>query len=388
MSRFNIYYDRDILKFIGIIDEYSDMSSAIELIKREKIRHLDLENVIYINSFGVRSWINLVSSLEQTMILHRCSPIMVEQFAAIEETMKNCAVKSIIIENYCTHCDCEAIEFLEFNQLTREKFDYQSPVCPKCGENMEPEDDLLDYLEEQFEVKEMEKSHFGRCEERKPLNITVKIKDSDGRSEEYYTRDISRTGIFIYSENPMPTGQEVDLEFKLPYFDGVHIIRGLIIWHNTENQLTGFGVEFVESSESLRASIEEYIRLFYQYHSPIKNKKSLLVVDDDVAITDMLKLLLTNRGYKIFIAANGLEAYKLLTQINVGMIITNQQMPKMGGLDFLRKTKLLYPHLPVIVISAMDLDDLGFLKTFDRWRYIKKPFDYNEIIVAVNKMIG
>ena len=67
-------------------------------------------------------------------------------------------------------------------------------------------------------------------------------------------------------------------------------------------------------------------------------ERTLLLVDDETNITASLKRLLRADGYKILTASSGQEGLDLLTCNQVGVIITDQRMPEMTGVEFYVKS--------------------------------------------------
>jgi len=80
--------------------------------------------------------------------------------------------------------------------------------------------------------------------------------------------------------------------------------------------------------------------------------RTILLVDDEVNIINALKRTLRPDGYSILTANNGEEGLALLAEHEVGVIISDQRMPHMTGVEFLRKVKLLYPKTLRIVLSG------------------------------------
>ncbi|MDD4905224.1 MAG: response regulator [Methylobacter tundripaludum] len=80
--------------------------------------------------------------------------------------------------------------------------------------------------------------------------------------------------------------------------------------------------------------------------------RTILLVDDEVNIINALKRTLRPDGYSILTASNGEEGLALLAEHEVGVIISDQRMPHMTGVEFLRKVKLLYPKTLRIVLSG------------------------------------
>ena len=81
-------------------------------------------------------------------------------------------------------------------------------------------------------------------------------------------------------------------------------------------------------------------------------ERTLLLVDDEENITSALVRLLRRDGYKILRANSGKEGLQLLEQTEVGVIISDQRMPEMTGVEFLSKAKELYPDTVRIVLSG------------------------------------
>lgn len=83
-----------------------------------------------------------------------------------------------------------------------------------------------------------------------------------------------------------------------------------------------------------------------------KRERTLLLVDDEENILSSLTRLLRRDGYKIFRAAGGKEGLKVLAEHDIGVIITDQRMPEMTGVEFLYEVKQIYPDTVRIVLSG------------------------------------
>jgi len=82
--------------------------------------------------------------------------------------------------------------------------------------------------------------------------------------------------------------------------------------------------------------------------------KRILLIDDDEFIVDLLSLLLSEKGYRVFTASNGQEAIDLISEQAVDLIIVDLMMPKMDGLQFIHwLRKEFNASLPVLVLSGM-----------------------------------
>ena len=84
------------------------------------------------------------------------------------------------------------------------------------------------------------------------------------------------------------------------------------------------------------------------------DKKSVLVVEDEQALQEALKLKLTQAGFEVFVASSGEEALELLQTMRPTLVSLDLLLPKMNGLEVLRQIrsdpKLV--NLPVVVVSV------------------------------------
>ena len=83
-----------------------------------------------------------------------------------------------------------------------------------------------------------------------------------------------------------------------------------------------------------------------------KPPRTLLLVDDEPNILAALKRLVRRDGYQVFSASGGKEGLDLLAQHEVDVIVSDQRMPGMTGVEFLRTVKTLYPDTVRIVLSG------------------------------------
>lgn len=81
-------------------------------------------------------------------------------------------------------------------------------------------------------------------------------------------------------------------------------------------------------------------------------ERTLLLVDDEENIVSALVRVLRYDGYRILKASSGMQGLQLLAQNEVGVIISDQRMPGMTGVEFLSKVKELYPDTMRIVLSG------------------------------------
>jgi FixJ family two-component response regulator len=110
-------------------------------------------------------------------------------------------------------------------------------------------------------------------------------------------------------------------------------------------------------------------------HPP--RQRTLLLVDDEVHILAALKRLFRRDGYRLLTATSGGEALALLAVNPVDVIVSDQRMPGMTGVDFLRRTKALHPHTVRITLSGFtDLQSIiDAVNEGAVYKFLTKPWD-------------
>ena len=117
------------------------------------------------------------------------------------------------------------------------------------------------------------------------------------------------------------------------------------------------------------------------------DKERILVVDDEKEIRDLIGIYLSNEGYEVLKASNGLEALELLEKQNADLIILDIMMPKMDGIQACVKIREKN-NMPIIMLSAKgeDIDKIMGLTT-GADDYVTKPFNQLELLARVKSQL-
>ena len=118
----------------------------------------------------------------------------------------------------------------------------------------------------------------------------------------------------------------------------------------------------------------------------MKEKYSILVVDDDPAHRIMLNSLLRGWGYNISEANDGSEAINIIHEQPFDLILMDIRMIKVSGLQALIEIKSFNPAIPVIMMTAYSSVDTAVdaLKN-GAYDYLTKPLDFNELRLAIDR---
>ena len=116
--------------------------------------------------------------------------------------------------------------------------------------------------------------------------------------------------------------------------------------------------------------------------------KQILVVDDEPNLRRVLSAQLERDGYDVHTAEDGEQALTILKEHHIDLVITDLRMPRIDGMELLRRAQKIDAELPVVMITAHGTVDnaVEALKTgaFD---YLTKPFDQVEVRTIVAKAL-
>jgi len=104
--------------------------------------------------------------------------------------------------------------------------------------------------------------------------------------------------------------------------------------------------------------------------------RTILLVDDDPTVLIFLETMLKNEGYKVVTATDPSVALDIAGQITFDMLITDFQMPGMNGFTLATQIVRNRATLPVLLISASELEQLPMPEISARhWSVLPKPLD-------------
>jgi len=118
----------------------------------------------------------------------------------------------------------------------------------------------------------------------------------------------------------------------------------------------------------------------------MRDKVSILVVDDEPMMRDLLAKILARDGYRVLIAEDGVAALEVLEKEDVAIVLSDLEMPRMGGLDLLKKVKAEYPGIGMVMMTSYgDTYTVKDALLLGADEYITKPFKNHEISLVVER---
>jgi len=114
------------------------------------------------------------------------------------------------------------------------------------------------------------------------------------------------------------------------------------------------------------------------------NRPRVLVVDDDVSLSRLVRAILHTADYEVEQAYNGIEGLEAADRAHPDVIVLDLQMPQMDGRGFFRELRARGDHTPVLVSSSYGARSAQ--KELGAEGSIEKPFDPEVLVAAVTRL--
>ncbi|BBZ64942.1 putative transcriptional regulatory protein TcrX [Mycolicibacterium insubricum] len=118
------------------------------------------------------------------------------------------------------------------------------------------------------------------------------------------------------------------------------------------------------------------------------NPISVLVVDDEAVLAEMVSMALRYEGWDVHTAGDGASAITAARANRPDAVVLDLMLPDMGGLDVLRRLREQNPGLPVLLLTAKDaLEDRIAGLTAGGDDYVTKPFSIEEVVLRLRALV-
>lgn len=115
---------------------------------------------------------------------------------------------------------------------------------------------------------------------------------------------------------------------------------------------------------------------------------NILLVEDDEKLNRLFYTVLSKQGFNVYCCHDGIEAYDILENNHIDLIISDIMMPNMDGYEFTESIRHTNQEIPILMITAKDdfsSKQKSFLIGIDD--YMVKPIDVNEMILRINALL-
>lgn len=115
---------------------------------------------------------------------------------------------------------------------------------------------------------------------------------------------------------------------------------------------------------------------------------TILIVDDDLNVLEVLEARLQSAGFRTYKAENGRDALRLIKGNKIDLMISDMKMPGMSGMEVLTKARSLQPGLPIFFLTAYGtIPDAVKAVKAGAVDYLAKPFDGRELVYKLRKVL-
>lgn len=126
---------------------------------------------------------------------------------------------------------------------------------------------------------------------------------------------------------------------------------------------------------------------------PVERKKRILVVEDEFGLQEIFRDIFLMEGYDVRVAVDGDNGYEVFQKFKPDLVFTDVVMPKMSGVEMVRKIREMSPHIRVIYISGFfGIKDLKKELDEEILRYgyptLAKPFKTSAMLELVNSYLS
>ena len=118
-------------------------------------------------------------------------------------------------------------------------------------------------------------------------------------------------------------------------------------------------------------------------------KGSIIVVDDEQAVRDVVARTLQGEGYDVVTASSGKEALQKVTHKNFDLMFLDIRMPGINGMNVLSRMKTEHPATTVVMLTAVSsMSAMMEANRNEAFLYLTKPCELTEIVSITNKILG
>jgi len=118
--------------------------------------------------------------------------------------------------------------------------------------------------------------------------------------------------------------------------------------------------------------------------------KTILVIEDTVAIRTLLRILLKRHGYDVIEASNGREAFEAVKNFTPDLILTDISLPEIDGLDITRVIRKIegFKEIPIIAVTAQG--ELFYKRAMEAGcnDLIEKPLNFQRLESTLEQYLG
>jgi two-component system response regulator MprA len=112
----------------------------------------------------------------------------------------------------------------------------------------------------------------------------------------------------------------------------------------------------------------------------------ILIVEDDTITRRNLSVLLSDEGYDVDQAGDGVQALEIIAEQPFDLVLSDIVMPRMDGLKLLQERQFVAPQMPVMIMTSYVSDTLSSVPA-GAAEFIRKPFVLDDLLFKVQRAL-
>ena len=299
-------------------------------------------------------------------------------------------------------------ETFELSQILDDVLKTSSPLAQKNDNElvMEFKTDIDFVTADQTRVKQVVLNLISNaCKFTEKGKITVGVNKITQEGGDLIAIDVSDTGIgmseeqiarlfnsFVQADSSTTrkyggTGLGLTISKQLAILMGGDVVVNSDLGKGTTFTAT-FLADFIGASETVK-NLNQQTGSLIQNVVSLENSsgKTVLIIDDDPTVSELMKRQLLKEGYKVVIAPNGKEGIRLARDLNPDVITLDILMPEMDGWSVLRTLKAdpKVSNIPVIMASILDEKNKGF--SLGAADFLSKPVQKEYLMKSIRNFL-
>lgn len=118
-----------------------------------------------------------------------------------------------------------------------------------------------------------------------------------------------------------------------------------------------------------------------------ERRTTILVAEDEPSARGGLQLVLSEEGFEVQVASDGLEALATLEVFRPDVLLVDVKMPRLDGIGFFRKARERLPHVAAIFMTGLSEKELAGLDREPAVSFINKPVDIDELLALIPRTV-
>lgn len=115
---------------------------------------------------------------------------------------------------------------------------------------------------------------------------------------------------------------------------------------------------------------------------------NILVIDDDLAMLELMKFQLDDEGFDVLTAENGSKAINLIEESDFDIVLTDLQLPDVSGIDMVKRCKEMSPETEIIMITGFGSMEKAIEATkAGAFYYVEKPVEFEDLKILIEKAL-